>query len=137
MIQEDIRITERGDEVGKWTMKGGEKIAIADMGDQHLLNAHRMMCRRLIELININRRKQYADDDEPAAIGIAYYDKKACRAMDKERELKTEIALRGLTPLVETPSDDWLEELENEMAIPVSYACNPTDIESGPFEGGV
>lgn len=103
--------------MGKWKTKGGTEMAIADMGDSHLLNSHRMVCKRLIELININYRKQYADDDEPARIGIAYYDRKACDTIDKERALNADIARRKLTPLVETPEDDWLTEVKREMEV--------------------
>lgn len=134
--------------MGMRETKGGTEIAIADMGDSHLLNSHRMMCSRLYEYIEASKGRKFMTV-------ISKHDRLdmlAYGALLKTRELGREIINRCLTPTGRMPSDPFLVRIDHEW-VKAQYEayCSdramPTgdmplfddsiDSESGPFDGGV
>lgn len=132
-----------GDNVGAWIQKDGTKIAIADMTHSHLLNAHRMVCRRMAGLVEANEERKLATIISKYDDGL---DIVAHQCSRKAKELESEIERRELSPLVETPQDKLFMQLERDVvkaqyeaycsdhALPTGDMSDPhpNDIEAGP-----
>jgi len=93
------------DKTGIWTTRDGRKIPVTEMTDNHLLNAHRMVREKLIDIENFQRNAFiFAPNEDTMAYDdfeTAYLDsfeRYGCLFVWAEI-LANEIERRGLKPL--------------------------------------
>lgn len=95
--------------MGTWTTQDGTKIAITDMGDRHLLNAHRMLCRslaNLAELLDSGKMLHQKHTDK--------LDRRIYGMMGMAGLLEIEITERELEPLMDLPEHDYFKRLSDK-----------------------
>lgn len=92
-----------------WTCKDGTEIRVCDMGDRHLLNAHRLVCNHLVDCDEMNQF--YFSPFAPTAeIASEMADEAMDECWKQEAVLRPwkdilgkEIKRRGLSPLTPKP----------------------------------
>jgi len=104
--------------MGMWKTKGGTEIPIADMDDGHLLNAHRMMCRKLYEIC-----KTLDAGILVPKTSMEDFDAKMFAMMGIAGFLKLEIDKRGLDSLADLPEHRYLAFLSKQAEYEVSRSA--------------